>query len=134
MLILEDSGEIETIPISNFADWSVSPEKVNPVPVSPYTDLISEIPYDVIAVATYPDSKPSKIKDSFFIKVPFVSYKVIKLFDDTDSLINPLAPLFFPWTKVGTSKVIGSFKVISVTVCISKSDTFHSFTFELEVL
>ena len=55
-------------------------------------------------------------------------------FAETASLINPLAPLFAPWTKVGTAKVIGSFRVISVIVWISYSDMPHSFKLAFDAL
>ena len=129
VLMPEDTGEISAIPMVDLVDWITSAENVDAEPTKPYTDLISEVPYAVTAIETYPDSIPSKINDSFLKKFPFVSYKVIKLLLETSSLINPLAPLFFPWTKVGTDSVIGSFKVISVIVCISYREISHSFIF-----
>ena len=92
------------------------------------------MPYDVIAVATLLLEIPLKTNDSFFIKLPLVSYKVIKLFAETASLRNALAPLFCPSTKVGTDNVIGSFKLISTVVWTSYKEMFHSFKFVFEVL
>jgi hypothetical protein len=50
-----------------------SAEKVDAEPTIPYTDFTSEIPYDVIAIATLEFSMPSIINDSFRIKSPVFS-------------------------------------------------------------
>ena len=134
VLIPEDCDEIVAIPTLNFVDCTESAENVEADPTNPYTDLISEIPNEVTAIATRPDSIPSKINDSFLRKLPLVSYRVIREFAETASLINPLAPLFAPWTKVGTANVIGSFKVISVIVWISYSEISHSFKLAFDIL
>jgi len=92
----EECAEIVAIPILNFVDCTESAENVDADPTNPYTDLISEIPNEVTATATRPDSIPSKINDSFLRKLPLVSYRVMREFAETASLINPLAPLFVP--------------------------------------
>ena len=102
--------------------------------VVPYTDFTSEILCEVIAIAILPLSIPSKIKDSFGIKLPSVSYRVKAELLVTDAAINAVAPLFAPFTKVGVAKVIGAFKVTNVYVCMSYKEIFHSFVLEFVAL
>jgi len=83
--------------------------------------LISDIPADVIAIATLEFSIPSKISGSLSTKSPLLSYTVNAAPAETFSLKNAVAPLYFPLTWTGTVKVIGSLSVMWENVWISYS-------------
>ena len=79
-------------------------------------DFTSLVPYAVTAVETLLFSIPSKIKFSPSAKEPLILYAVIIPEFVAAYLRKPVAPLAFPLICVGVSKVIFSFKVISVYV------------------
>ncbi len=56
------------------------------------------------------------MKGSFVENSPVFSYTVKAVPAETELLRNAVAPLYFPFIKVGTGNVIGSFNVISVIV------------------
>ena len=120
------STKLDT-PTLNFVVWITSAEKVFPDPTWPYTDRISEMPYEVTFLQILLIvSLPSKIKDSYIENSPIVWYRTIEELLLTEFFKNPVAPLLFPLTKVGVLNVIASFRVISVVVWISYKDIFHS--------
>ena len=61
-----------------------------------------------------PLSSPLKLKLSPTIKDPFVSCRVISFEFETDSFMNPVAPLELPFTKVDFDLVTPIFKNILV--------------------
>ena len=77
-------------------------------------DLTSDIPNDVTAVATLESSIPLKINGSFTKKSPVFSYTVIEVLSETSLLKKAVAPLYFPFTNVGTESVVDSLRVIFV--------------------
>lgn len=134
VLIPFTRGEIEETPTIKLVDWTTSAENVFAAPTCPNTDLTSDRPNDVIAVATLPLGIPSIINDSFKIKSPLFSYTDIEDELETEDFKNAVAPLLFPRIKQGTFNVIGWFKVIVVTVCISYNDIPHSLMFGFDEL
>ena len=61
-----------------------------------------------------PSFSPLKLKLSPTIKVPLVSCRVNSFEFETDSFMNPVAPLELPLTKVDLDLVIPVFKNILV--------------------
>ena len=68
------------------------------------------------------------------MKSPLFSYKTKDFEFETESFKNAVAPLEFPFTKVGIVRVAASFKVTSVVVWISYREIFHWFKFKFAEL
>ena len=68
------------------------------------------------------------------MNLPLVLYKVTSVELVTALLKNPVAPLDFPLTWVGTASVAGVFKAAYVYVWISYNAISHSFSLALEAL
>ncbi len=104
-----DAAVIVDTPTIIDGDWITSALKVL-IPVLPslvaYTDLTSANVCAVTAMAILPFGRPSKIRDSFWIKSPSTSYTVSAVPTVTASFRNPVAPLLDHLIKVGTVRVV----------------------------
>ena len=105
-----DLGLMVAIPTTNLLDCRtlalkvltpVIPSAKSNVLEDPKTDFTLEILFSVIAIAILPFSSPLKESLSFAIKVPLLLYTVTAVPALTGYLMNPVAPLELPLTKVG---------------------------------
>ena len=92
------------------------------------------MPNSVTATPTKPLATPLNVSGSKSLNLPWTSYKVTDLLLDTALLMNAVAPVCSPFTKVGTFRVVASLRVSVVNVWTSNNEISHSLILPLEEL